>query len=160
MKRKAYQTFFPATLAVVMAAFLSPIFFANGTLSFAASEKETPPISDRTSAVEHTEDRIKELQEALNITDAQKELWNNLTQVMRENAKDLDALTERRAETRNTMNAVEHMKFYSQITQARLDQMNKFLPPFEAFYDSMSDEQKESTDTIFLTGRHERRKSK
>jgi hypothetical protein len=156
MKQKAYQTSFPATFVFVMVAFLSTIFFASATLSFAASDKKKAPAGDRLSAVEYTESRIKELEGALKITDAQKELWNNLTQVMRENAKDMDALTQERAETTKTMNAVERMKFHSQITQARLDQMKKFLPPFEALYAGMSDEQKKSTDTIFLTGKHGR----
>jgi len=40
------------------------------------------------------------------------------------------------------------------ITEARLNQMKKFLPPFEALYASMTDEQKKSTDTIFRTGKH------
>ena len=158
MKRKAYQVAFPVTLVVVMVAFLSAIFFANANLSFAASGKKKSSAVARTSAVEYTEAQIKQLQGALNITEAQKELWNNLTQVMRENAKDMDALTDartkERAESTKTMNAVEHMKFHSQITEAHLDQLKKFIPPFEAFYASMSDQQKNITDTIFRTGKH------
>jgi hypothetical protein len=156
MNQKAYQTSFPAAFVFVTAAFLSTIFFVSATLSFAASDKKKAPRGDRLSAVEYTEGRIKELEGALQITDAQKELWNNLTQVMRENAKDMDALTKDRAETTKTMNAVEYMKFHNQITQARLDQMKKFIPPFEALYAGMSDEQKKSTDTIFRTGEHGR----
>jgi len=77
---------------------------------------------------------------------------------MRENAKDMDALTDtlakERAEGTKTMNAVEHMKLHSQITAAHSDQLEKFIPPFEAFYSSLSDEQKKTTDTIFQTGRY------
>jgi hypothetical protein len=160
MKLKAYQVAFPVTLVVVMVAFLSTIFFANANLSFAASGKKKSPAVTRTSAVDYTEAQIKQLQGALNITEAQKELWDNLTQVMRENAKDMDALTKERAETTKPMNAVEHMKFHSQITEAHLDQLNKLIPPFEAFYDSMSDEQKKITDTVFRTGKHGKHKKK
>jgi hypothetical protein len=160
MKQKAYQVAFPVTLIVVMVAFLCTIFFANANLSFAASGKKKSSAVARTSAVDYTEAQIKQLQGALNITEAQKELWDNLTQVMRENAKDMDALTKERAETTKPMNAVEHMKFHSQITEAHLDQLNKLIPPFEAFYDSMSDEQKKITDTIFRTGKHGKQKRK
>ena len=164
MKRKAYQVAIPVTLVVVMVAFLAAIFFVNANLSFAASGKKKSSAVARTSAVEHTEAQIKQLQGALNITEAQKELWNNLTQVMRENAKDMDAftdaLTKERAESTKTMNAVEHMKFHSQITEAHSDQMKKFIPPFEALYSSMSDEQKKSTDTIFRTGIYGKAKRK
>ena len=164
MKQKAYQVAFPAILVVVMVAFLSTIFFANANLSFAASGKKKSSAIARPSAVAHTEAQIKQLQGALNITEAQKELWNNFTQVMRENAKDMDALTDaltkERAESTKTMNAVEHMKFHIQITAAHSDQMEKLIPPFEALYSSMSDQQKNITDIIFRTGKHGKSKRK
>jgi len=158
MKRKNYPVAFPVALVVVMVAFLSTIFFVNANLSFADSGKKKSMAG--TSAVEQTEARIKQLQGALKITDAQEELWNDLTQVMRENAKDMDALTKDRAESAKTMNAVEHLKFHSQITEAHLDQLEKFIPPFEALYNSMSDEQKKITDTLFRTGKYEKHKKK
>jgi hypothetical protein len=161
MKRKTY---FPAILGVVMVAFLSTIFFANANPSFAASGKKKSSAVARPSAVAHTEAQIKQLQGVLNITEAQQELWDNLTQVMRENAKDMDALTDtlakERAEGTKTMNAVEHMKLHSQITAAHSDQLEKFIPPFEAFYSTMSDEQKKTTDTIFRTGKYGKAKRK
>jgi Mg-chelatase subunit ChlI len=160
MKQKDYQIAIPVTLVVVMAVFLVTLFFVNVNLSFAAAGKKKVSAVARTSAVEHTEAQIKQLQGALNVTEAQKELWNNLTQVMRENAKDMDAITKDRAENTKTMNAIEHMKFHSQITEAYLDQQKKFLPPFEALYASMSDEQKKSTDTIFRTGVYGKSKRK
>jgi hypothetical protein len=156
MNQKAFQ----AALVVVMVAFLSIFFFASADNSFAASGKKKSAAVARTTAVEHTEAQIKQLQDELKITAAQEVLWNNLTQVMRENAKEMDALTKDRAESTKTMNAVEHMKFHSQITEARSNQMKKFIPPFEALYASMSDEQKKSTDTIFRTGKHEKHKKK
>lgn len=158
MNRKDYQVAFPSALVVVIVAFLSTIFFANANLSFADSGKKKSSTVARTSAVEQTEARIKRLQDALKITKAQEELWNNLTQVMRENAKDMDALTKDRAENAKTMNAVEHLKFHAQITEAHLAQLKKFIPPFEALYNSMSDEQKKIADTIFRTGKHGKHK--
>jgi hypothetical protein len=161
MKRKAYQAVFTATLVVVMVAFLTTIFFANANLSFAASGTKKSSAVVKTSSVEYTEAQIKQLQGALKITSDQEELWNNLTRVMRENAKEMEIFfTRARAENVKTMNAVEHMKFHSQITEAQLDQMKKLIPPFEAFYASLSDEQKKSTDTIFQTGRYGKSKRK
>ena len=163
MKRKAYQVAFPAMLVVVMVAFLSTMFLASANPSFAAGKKKSSAVA-RPSAVEYTEAQIKQLQGALNITEAQQELWDNLTQVMRENAKDMDALTDslrkERAEGTQNMNAVEHMKFHSRITASHSEQLEKFIPPFEAFYDSLSDEQKKTTDTIFQTGRYGKSKGK
>ena len=160
MKRKAYQIVFSATLVLVMAAFLSAIFFANPNSSFAASGKKKSSAVAGISAVEHTEAQIKQLQGTLNITEDQKELWNKLTSVMRENAKEMDTLTKDMAENTKTMNAVEHMKLHSQITEAHLAQLKKLIPPFEAFYASMSDKQKKTTDIIFRTGKYGKSKRK
>jgi hypothetical protein len=139
---------------LVTAAFLSTVFLAAADTSWAAQGQKRSPGMMRTSAVEHTEAQIKQLQGTLNITAAQEPLWNNLTQVMRENAKDMDAMNKDRAENTKAMNAVEHMKFHSQITQGHLDQMNKLIPPFEAFYDSLSDQQKNITNIVFRTGKY------
>jgi len=132
MKRKAYQFVFSATLIVVMVAFLSAIFLANANSSFAASGKKKSPAVARTSAVEYTEVQIKQLQGALKITEAQQALWDNLTQVMRENAKDMDALRDsvkkERVDSTKNMNAVEHMKFHSQMTAAQSEQLEKLIP--------------------------------
>ena len=160
MKRKDSQVAFPVILVVVMVVFLAAIFFANANLSFAASGKKKSSSVARTSAVEHTEAQIKQLQGELNLTETQEELWNNLVKVMRENAKDMDALAKERAESTKPMNAVEHMKFHSQITEAHLNELKRLIPPFEALYASMSDEQKKTTDTIFRTGKHGKHKRK
>jgi hypothetical protein len=160
MNQKAYHVAFPVTLVVVMVVFLSTFFFASADLSFAASGTKKSSAVARTTAVEHTETLIKDLQGELKISEAQETLWNNLIQVMRENAKEMDDLTKDRAENTKTMNAVEHMKRHIQITEVHLAQQKKFIPPFEALYASMSDEQKKSTDTIFRTGKHEKHKKK
>jgi hypothetical protein len=160
MKRKVYQIVFSATLVLVMVVFISAIFFVNPSSSFAASGKKKSHAVARTSAVEYTEAQIKKLQSTLNITEAQKPLWNNLTQVMRENAKEMDVMNKGRAENTEPMNAVEHMKFHSQITQSHLAQINKLIPPFEAFYNSLSDQQKNITDMVFRTGEYGKAKRK
>jgi hypothetical protein len=160
MKRNVCKAAFPATVVVLMMMFISTMFFVNADTSYAATAKKKSPDVVRTSAVEHTEAQIKQLQGALNITEAQEALWNNLAQVMRENAKDMDALSKERSENSKTMNAVERMKFHSQTTEAQLNQLNKLIPPFEALYSSMSDDQRKITDSIFRTGKHEKNKKK
>jgi cob(I)alamin adenosyltransferase len=154
MKQKVYKVIFQATLVVMTAAFLSIIFFANSNLSYAASVKKKSTAVTRISAVDHAEAQIKKLEDTLNITEAQKELWNNLTQVMRENAKEMDAFTMERAEKTETMNSLERMKFHRQITETHLDHLQNLIPPFEALYASMSDQQKNITDVIFRTGKY------
>ena len=160
MKRKTYQVVFPATLVVVMMVFILAIFFANANPSFAASGKDKSSAIAGIDAVKHTEAQIKQLKGALKITEEQEELWNNLISVMRENAKDMDAFIKDNAENTKSMNAVEHMKLHSQITEAHLAQLKKLIPPFEAFYNSMSDQQKNITDMVFRTGKYGKSKRK
>lgn len=154
MNRKAYQGAFSARLVVVLVSFLSVVVFAGPNISLAATGKKKASVVAKTSEVDRAEARIKQLQGALKITDAQEEQWRNVTQVMRDNAKEMDTLTEGSYEKSKTMNAVEHLKFHSMITEARVNQMKKFIPPFEALYGSMSDDQKKTTDTIFRTGKY------
>lgn len=151
-KQKDHQVIFSVTRIVLMAAFLSAIFFANANPCFAAAVVKKSSAVAKVTVVELTEAQIKLLQNTLSITEAQEELWSNLTQAMRENAIDMDILTRDRVENAKPMNAVEHMKFHGRITEAHLDQFKKFVVPFEALYDSMSDEQKDSTDKLFQTG--------
>ena len=158
MKQKNSLVAFPAAL-VVMVAFMAAIFFANVNPAFAASGKKSSAHA-RTSAVEYTESQIKQLEGALTITEAQKPLWNDLTQVMRDNAKEMDALTKDTHEKTKTMNSVEQLKLHSQITEAHLAQLKKLIPPFEAFYNSQSDEQKKITDMLFRTGKYAKKHKK
>ena len=160
MKRKAYQVAFPATLVVVMVAFLSAIFLANANPSFAATSKKKSPAVSSISAVDHTENRIKQLQNALKFTEDQEPLWSNLTLVMRDNAKSMDALTKDRADNKKIMNTVEYLKFQSQIAETRSEQLKRFIPPFEALYASLSDEQKATIDALFRTGKHGKHRMK
>ena len=160
MNQKAYHIVVPASLVVVMVAFLSIFLLANANSAYAATDKKKPPVAARISAVDYTETQIKQLQRSLNLTESQEALWSDLTLVMRENAKEMDARSKERAENIKEMNAVERMKFHSQTTEAHLEQMKKLLPPFEALYNSMSDDQKKITDTTFRTGKYGKKRVK
>jgi len=107
---------------------------------------QPPPEEDRSNAVEK---RIKELHEKLHITAAQQTQWDNLVQVMRDNAKMMIDLQKQRAQNAKEMNAVEAVKSYQQVIEAHEAGMNKFVPAFQALYDSMSDSQKKIADEMF-----------
>lgn len=158
MNRKSYQAILPSTAIVILMACASIFFLTSANPSFAASGKKKSPTVERTSAADHAEARIKLLRSTLKITDTQQVLWNNLTQVMRENAKELDTMSKDKAEMTKSMNALESMKLHSQITEFRLEQQKKLIPAFEALYTSMSDEQKNVTDNVFRTGKHGKQK--
>jgi hypothetical protein len=160
MKRKVFQVALPATIVVAMVAFFSTILLGTANPAFAATGKKKAPAVVRLTAVEHTEARIGQLESALKLTADQQALWSNLTLVMRDNAKNMDALTKDRALNKKVLNTVEYMKYQNQIFEARSEQMKRFIPPFEALYASLSDEQKTTTDALFMTGKHGKHRMK
>ena len=160
MKRIAHPFTNPTALVITALAFLVTFAFAiaNPSPAVSADPAQKPPA--RASKVDRTEAYIKNLQAQLKITPAQEELWNKLTQVMRDNAKTMDALTQARMEKAKAMTAVEDLKYYSEITQAHADGLKNFIPAFEALYASMSDEQKKDADTLFRHGGQRKAKGK
>jgi hypothetical protein len=134
----------PATVAAAPPAQVMP---APTTPAPAATP--TPATASKTSTVDAVEARIKDLHSQLQITAAQEDLWRNVTQVMRDNAKTMDALRKARSEKAQTMTAVEDFKSYGEITEVHADGIKKFVPVFSALYDSMSDAQKKNADARF-----------
>src|SRR6185503_5651506 len=89
-----------ASLAVVAA--LSVAVPASAASTKVAQHKNiaatasSPKTSGKTSHTDRVEARIAELRSKLKITSDQEDKWNNVTEVMRENAKKLDSLTQTR----------------------------------------------------------------
>ena len=134
--------------AVLFGAFVlaSPVFAASSAQSPAQQAMASPADS---SAMMPVEARIKDLHKKLHITAAQKPQWDALAMVMRENAQAMVDLQKQRASDSQSMNAVEVIKSYESVIEAHEDGMKKFVPPFEALYNSMSDAQKKSADSLF-----------
>ena len=130
--------------AVVLA---SPVFAASGEAQSPAQQAMAAPADS--SAMAPVEARIKTLHQQLHITEAQKPQWDALAQVMRTNAQAMVDLQKQRAVDSNSESAVEVIKSYEAVIDAHEDGMKKFVPPFEALYNSMSDAQKKTADSLF-----------
>ena len=144
--------------------FAGPLFAASGDLSQAAANKSpaareivaqaaspeamTAPAPEPAGTAS-VEARITELHKRLHITDAQKTQWDNLAQVMRDNAQAMVDLQKQRAANAKSMNAVDVVKSYGSVIEAHEAGMKKFIPAFEALYNSMSDAQKKIADSLF-----------
>jgi len=133
-------------LGVVVLA--SPVMAGNSKTMAVASSSQAMASPSDANAVEA---RIKELHRKLHITAAQKPQWDNLAQVMRDNAQAMSDLKKQRAADAQSMNAVDVVKSYESVIEAHEDGMKKFVPPFEALYKSMSDAQKKTADSLFRT---------
>jgi protein CpxP len=108
-----------------------------------------PTTTTKGSHSEKVESRISEMHTKLKITQAQEGQWNNVAQVMRDNAKTLDTLTQARISNAKTMTAIADLKSYSEITDAHAEGLKKFVAAFQPLYDSMSDAQKKGADMLF-----------
>jgi hypothetical protein len=131
--------------AIVLA---SPLLAADKTAPSPAQQAMAAPASD-SAGMSSVEARIKDLHKKLHITAAQKPQWDALTQVMRDNAQAMTDLQNKRASDSQSMSAVEGIKSYESVIEAHEDGMKKFVPPFEALYNTMSDAQKKSADSLF-----------
>jgi len=114
----------------------------------AASPMAGHPVPGKT-AEERVERRIKELHTQLQITPAEEPQWNEFAQVMRENARDMDQAFMQRAQLYPTMNAVQNMQSYEQISEEHAQRVQKLVPAFQKLYDAMPDQQKRLADQVF-----------
>jgi hypothetical protein len=131
--------------------FASPSLAASGEVLAQAPSQQAmaAPASESAASASTVEARIKDLHRRLHITEAQKPQWDNLAQVMRDNAKAMTDLQKERATDAQSMSAVDVVKSYETVIEAHEDGMKKFVPPFEALYNSLSDAQKKTADSLF-----------
>ncbi len=108
------------------------------------------------SASRHTEGRIAFLKAELGITPQQQAQWDKLSQVMRDNAKELDAnFAQMPAQAgAETHNAVERLEAQGRFAALRAQQLGRVLAAFRPLYASLSDQQKQAADQLFGPHRH------
>ncbi len=133
-----------AILSLVGAATIAtPSSFAAGaTMGKSAAENPT----------ERAEDRIKQLHDSLKITPDQEAKFGKVADVMRDNAKEMDAAVEKREEAKQTTTALDDLKAYQQVAQAHADGLKALVPAFEGLYGVLSDTQKKQADEMFSHG--------
>ena len=134
--------------SIATATLVATIAFAGPAFAASSGTRHVTAQSRR-AAADDVETRIKTLHAELHITPAQEPAWNNVAQVMRENAnrmKDLRAKTHQPAAT-----AVEQLNSYAEVVDAHSDGVHKFIPAFQTLYDSMSDAQKKTADSVLRT---------
>ena len=108
-----------------------------------------PATATPASPQEAAEQRLTNLQAILHITDAQTPQWSAFAHATRDNATSTDALFRQRASSAQSMNALDNMKSYAQVARAYADNTVKLSAAFEALYGVLSDQQKQTIDTLF-----------
>ncbi|HXE41046.1 MAG TPA: Spy/CpxP family protein refolding chaperone [Azonexus sp.] len=142
MKQNAHQFTQASARLLAAAALAASLVFTSGAVLAA----------DRVSHTVRAEQHAQKMHDKLMITQAQEEQWGKVAQVMAENAKTMDTLTQARADRAKEMTAVDDLKSYGEITDAHADGIKKLTPVFATLYASMSDPQKKVADTLFRHG--------
>ncbi len=101
------------------------------------------------SAEQRVEEHIKELHSQLRITSAEQAQWEQFANVMRDNARDMDQAFAQRMQQYPTMNALQNMQSYEQISEAHAQHLQKLVPAFETLYNAMPEAQKQLADQVF-----------
>jgi hypothetical protein len=108
-----------------------------------------PPTTTPASPQDAAEQRVRSLQAELHITDAQMPQWSTFAQAMRDSAISTDTLFRQRANATQSMSALDNMKSYAQVARAYADNTENLSAAFEALYGVLSDQQKQTIDTLF-----------
>jgi periplasmic protein CpxP/Spy len=122
---------------------------SSGNVAPASSPETMAAPAAESPSRSAVESRIKELHRKLKITQAEEPKWDAVAQVMRENAQTMESLQKHRAADAKSMDAVGMVRSYAEVVQAHEDGIKKFIPAFEDLYNTMSDSQKKTADSMF-----------
>jgi protein CpxP len=119
---------------------------AQATPRSAPAQAPAPPSAGN----QEIERQITDLRRKLNITSGQQPQFDALAQVMRQNAQAMDALAQQ--EQKNSKpNAVEAVRAGGRFAETEAEGLKRLLPPLQALYESLSDQQKRAADQVFAS---------
>lgn len=131
--------------------------FAQGAATPPAASQDQRPHRDFAA---HLQRRIDHMKSELKITPAQEGQFNQLAQVMRDNAAETQKTFGDMRGTRDQhRSAVDRLETNVQLTKLRIGQDQRFLDAFKPLYASLSPDQKQVADRMlaphhFGHGRH------
>ena len=138
----------------VLAATPDPVVDAKPAVATVSSATGVAAKDDEHNLTARVEQRIVDLHAKLQITAAQQPQWDRFTGVMRANARHMVQGFDARVVMLPTMTATESMQSYAKMAADHADDMQQLVPAFSALYLTMSDDQKHTTDAVFLNEAH------
>lgn len=92
---------------------------------------------------------IHALHDTLNITEAQKDQWDALERVIRENREKMRQVIAERRNNAASGNALDDMNAYRKAAETHLENVKRLTAAFADVYNAMSAAQKKQADEIF-----------
>ena len=114
-----------------------------------APQRQTQPPRPAASNQE-VERQITDLRRRLNITPAQQAQFDALAQAMRQNAEAVSTLAQQEQPSAKP-NAVEAVRAAGRFADAEAEGLKRLLPPLQALYENLSDQQKRAADQAFAS---------
>ena len=134
-------------------AMLAVILLASGPVlaqqPAATAPGPAPKAAGDASGVAGVDQRAARLHQQLKITPEQEPAWKAFEQAMRDNVTSTDKVYKDRSTSLATMSAVDNMKNFAQIEQARAQGVQNLATAFETLYNGLSDDQKKTADAVF-----------
>ena len=96
------------------------------------------------------ERQIGDLRRRLAIIPAQQAQFDALAQAMRQNAEAMKTLAPQEQQNQKP-NAVDAVRLGQRFAAAEADGLQRLLPPLQALYESLSDQQKRAADQVFAS---------
>ena len=93
--------------------------------------------------------RLTKIHRKLRITSEQEGAWNDYAKGMRETAESMQPLYAKYYKEQHTMNAVENMRLFMEMSEAHAKVQKVLIPLFEKLYNMFSDKQKAIADEFF-----------
>jgi exonuclease VII large subunit len=147
MKNAIRKVAVPALLS--LAVFAPAAWAQQAPTPASAAASSTPTKSHAQRRADSVERRINDLHTQLKITDQQSKQWDAFAQTMRDNAQNTGQAFHERSQKLSTMSAPDAMKSYADLTQMHADNMKKLSSAFSDLYAVLSDEQKQTADTLY-----------
>jgi len=141
--RKATMT------ALLTLAMLTQATFAQKAELASASSSASAAKTHMQKHADAVEERISDLRAQLKITNDQSKQWDAFAQTMRENATKVDQAFHDRSNKLSSMNAVEAMKSYADLSQLHADNMKKLSSAMSDLYAVLSPDQKTVADAMY-----------
>jgi len=96
--------------------------------------------------------RIRELHDKLRINADQEALWESVAQIMLSNGEKFHSSIEERATKLKdkSLSAIDDLKSFQALADQNADGIRVLIPEFEKLYASMTPEQKENADRVFV----------
>lgn len=98
---------------------------------------------------QRVQQHITQLHQELGITPAQQQQWDQFARTMWQNAHQMHDVLQQRAERIGSMNALEDMQSYAQLSEVHAQDMQRLSSTFRSLYESMSPRQQQNATQIF-----------